>query len=333
MWVSAQVDDRASAIGGVDGDPDAAVDLTKSPTPVSAPTPDVPAPAAAVTPDPGLEESGPHPEDTALPEGPAAEQVESAPQVAVQDIPPPSPVSQRADFGAHLEANYQRLVAQLFAITLDAGEAHDVVQDAYSRAWRRWSEVGSSADPTAWVRRVAVRSTQRSWRRLLGRLGLARPRPVGDGDPRTAALLAALARLPVAERRVVVLYHMVGMSHGEIASLEQTGVGTVRARLGRAHLVVSEGMAEQLPSVLGLSADPYDADPYDADPYGGDSYGGDSYDGDSYGGDPHDGDPYDDGSYGAEPYGTGSSEPAYDDRDIYDDRRYDVRYADDERLR
>ena len=33
----------------------------------------------------------------------------------------------RADFGAHFEANYQRLVAQLYAITLNPAEAHDVV--------------------------------------------------------------------------------------------------------------------------------------------------------------------------------------------------------------
>ncbi|OLT20727.1 hypothetical protein BJF78_09170 [Pseudonocardia sp. CNS-139] len=124
-------------------------------------------------------------------------------------------VDLRADFGAHLEANYQRLVAQLYAITLDAGEAHDAVQDAYSRAWRNWDTIGGSPDPSAWVRRVAVRSTARSWRRTLARFGIARPRPVSDGvDPRTGALLAALGRLSPGERRAVVLHHMAGASLG-----------------------------------------------------------------------------------------------------------------------
>lgn len=183
----------------------------------------------------------------------------SASQVVVQDDPEPTPASQRVDFGAHLEANYQRLVAQLYAITLDPGEAHDAVQDAYSRAWKRWSEVGSGPDPTGWVRRVAVRSTHRSWRRALGRLGLARPRSIGDGDSRTGALLAALGRMSPAERRVVVLFHMVGLTRAEIAALEQVSTATVRERLGRAHLVVSEGLADELPSVLGIPPDPYDA--------------------------------------------------------------------------
>ncbi len=184
--------------------------------------------------------------------------------VVVQDAPAPRPHSLRVDFGEHLEDNYQRLVAQLYAITLDAGEAHDVVQDAYSRAWRKWSEIGRSPDPTDWVRRVAVRSTQRSWRRVLTTLGLARPSPVGDCDPRTAALLAALARLGIGERRVAVLFHMAGMSKREIAALEQVPVDAVDARLRRAHHVITEGLADELESVLGP---PVEHDPHH--PYAG----------------------------------------------------------------
>lgn len=166
-----------------------------------------------------------------------------------QDGPISSPMRLRVDFGAHLEANYQRLVAQLYAITLDPREAHDVVQDAYSRAWRKWAEISRTADPTAWVRRVAVRSTVRSWRRVFNRRG----KPVREGvDPRTSAMLAALGRLPAQERRCVVLFHMAGASLGEIASIEQSSPSTIQARLSRARSVVTEGLADVLPEVLGL---------------------------------------------------------------------------------
>ena len=174
----------------------------------------------------------------------------SAPQI-VQDAPELAPAQLRIDFGAHLEANYQRLVGQVYAITLDAAEAHDAVQDAYSRAWRRWAQITADGDPTGCVRRVAVRSTQRSWRRVLTKVGLLRPAPGGDGvDPRTDALLAALQRLPSADRRAVVLFHMVGMSYGEIAALEQVSLDVVRARMRRGNHVVTEGMADALPGVL-----------------------------------------------------------------------------------
>jgi DNA-directed RNA polymerase specialized sigma24 family protein len=159
-----------------------------------------------------------------------------------------TPAELRVDFGAHLEANYQRLVAQLYAITLDPGEAHDAVQDAYSRAWRSWVAIGRTPDPSAWIRRVAVRSTIRSWRRWFSR----RRRATGTGaDARTRALLAALGRLSPAERRAVVLFHMADSSLEEIAAIEQASVTLVQARLTRARHVVTEGMADVLQDVLG----------------------------------------------------------------------------------
>ena len=196
----------------------------------------------------------------------------------VQDEPVSSPLQLRVDFGAHLEAHYQRLVAQLYAITLDPGEAHDAVQDAYSRAWRDWATVSRSDDPTAWVRRVAVRSTVRSWRRVLAKVGIGRPQPIGDSvDPRTGALLEALRRLPAPERRCVVLAHMAGVPLGEIAAIERVSRGTVQARLARARVVVTEGLADVLPEVLGVEAPA--GDDYGYDPAGtGAAYDSDVYD-------------------------------------------------------
>jgi DNA-directed RNA polymerase specialized sigma24 family protein len=167
-----------------------------------------------------------------------------------------TPAELRVDFGAHLEANYQRLVAQLYAITLDPGEAHDVVQEAYSRAWRSWVAIGRTPDPSAWIRRVAVRSTIRSWRRAMARFGIGRPRAIGSGvDARTRAVLDSLARLSPAERRAVVLFHMAGASVEEIAAIEQTSETLVNARLSRGRHVVTEGMADVLPDVLGSAVD------------------------------------------------------------------------------
>lgn len=161
----------------------------------------------------------------------------------------------RRDFGAHLEANYRRLVAQLYAITLDPGAAHDAVQGAYSAAWRRWSQLHRDRDPAAWVRRVAVRSTMGGWNRVLGLIGRGRgPGPVpADVDERTRAVLRALARLGPAQRRAVVLHHMAGMRPASIAHLEKITTATVRRRLTEAEEVVAIGMADVLPEILGLT--------------------------------------------------------------------------------
>jgi DNA-directed RNA polymerase specialized sigma24 family protein len=166
----------------------------------------------------------------------------------IQDGPAPTRAELRIDFGAHLEANYRRLVAQLYAITLDPAEAHSVVQDAYSRAWRSWATVSRTPDPTGWVRRVAVRSTIRSWRRFR----LRSRRPIGPSpDTSVGALLAALHRLPLPERRCVVLHHMAGVSLPEIAAVEGVSVGTTAARLSRAQHDVNTGLVDVLSEALG----------------------------------------------------------------------------------
>jgi RNA polymerase sigma factor (sigma-70 family) len=169
--------------------------------------------------------------------------------------PVPLPVELRVDFGAHFEDNYQRLVAQLYAITLDSGQAHDAVQDAYARAWRRWATVGASVDPTAWVRGVAVRSTIRSWRHVFGRFAIGRGRPNrGFVERRTAAMLTALRGLPAPERRAIVLTYMAGSSAEEIAAVEQVSYNTVQARLSRGRRLITENLADDLPALLGPMA-------------------------------------------------------------------------------
>lgn len=165
----------------------------------------------------------------------------------VQDAPAPTQAQLRIDFGAHLEANYRRLVAQLYAITLDPAEAHSAVQDAYSRAWRSWTTVSRSPDATGWVRRVAVRSTVRSWRRLRPRSRLVGPGP----NTRTGAMLAALRRLPAPERRCIVLHHMAGASLQEIAAVERVSAGTTAARLARAQQVIGANLADLLSDDFG----------------------------------------------------------------------------------
>lgn len=216
---------------------------------------------AAGAPDPGattvtaLPTGVPAPDGSrsAAPRGAGFHEVTST--YVVQDAPAEmSPSELRVDFGAHLEANYQRLVAQLYAITLNPDQAHSVVQDAYSRAWRNWAVIGRSADPTGWVRRVAVRTTMRSWRHVLARFGLARPAPpVAEGlDERTTALLNALRELPAAERRSVVLFHMAGLSTGEIAAVEQVSPTTISTRLDRARRVVMGDTSDMLTGVIEL---------------------------------------------------------------------------------
>ena len=140
-------------------------------------------------------------------------------------------------FAAFYAGSYRRLLGQLFAVTGDLAEAENVLQEAYARAFARWSQVGDYDLPEAWVRRVAInlaamaeRSLRRRARALL-RLG---PPPlVPELSPDLLDLRDALAALPLGQRQVIVLHHLVGLPVEEVARELRLAPGTVKSRLAR----------------------------------------------------------------------------------------------------
>jgi RNA polymerase sigma-70 factor (ECF subfamily) len=160
------------------------------------------------------------------------------------DAGPREATGLRASFEEFFAAHSARLVGQLTLVTGDLGEAQDCAQEAFARAWLRWSSVVDHPDPVGWVRLTAVRlATSRFRRRLAGRRAWQRhglPGPSEPPSPDTVALLAALRQIPVQQRVAIVLHHLVELPVAEVA--RQTGVptGTVKARLsrGRAALAV-----------------------------------------------------------------------------------------------
>jgi RNA polymerase sigma-70 factor (ECF subfamily) len=150
----------------------------------------------------------------------------------------------RAEFGVSFETNYPRLVSQLCMITLDPAEAQDLVQEAYARAWQRWSDVRQLPDPTRWVRQMAVRGSTRKWRKLLSKLGVGRrSNEAPSDDPIHAALLMALGRMPSYRRRVLVLGDVAQLPIEEIAEIENIAPPLVEARLAHARRELNELLA------------------------------------------------------------------------------------------
>ncbi|HEV7713440.1 MAG TPA: sigma-70 family RNA polymerase sigma factor [Asanoa sp.] len=130
-----------------------------------------------------------------------------------------------------------RVVAQVYVMIGDFAEAEDAVQEAYARAWQRWGRVSGYADPTAWVRTVAYRVAVSSWRRsrtrLAAHLRSVDPRPAPDLRADTITLVDALRLIPLAQRRAIVLHHLVGMSVREIAAETGASESAVKAQLSR----------------------------------------------------------------------------------------------------
>ncbi|MGA8246682.1 MAG: sigma factor, partial [Nocardioides sp.] len=82
------------------------------------------------------------------------------------------------DFTAFYDATWARTVACAYAVTGELGAAEEAAQEAYTRAWPRWSKLSTYDDPGAWVRQVATRQAISRWRRgRTARDFLARSRP------------------------------------------------------------------------------------------------------------------------------------------------------------
>jgi RNA polymerase sigma-70 factor (ECF subfamily) len=60
-------------------------------------------------------------------------------------------VSEPLSFEAFFEAEARTLFRRLCAITGNAAEAEEVMQDAFLALWERWDRVGTLEDPTGYL--------------------------------------------------------------------------------------------------------------------------------------------------------------------------------------
>ncbi|MEU4382315.1 MULTISPECIES: SigE family RNA polymerase sigma factor [Actinomycetes] len=147
------------------------------------------------------------------------------------------------NFDAFYTATSARVVHQVYAVCGDLGEAQDAVQEAYARAWIRWSRLSGYDDPEAWVRTVAWRLAANRWRSarrwLAARARLGPPVTAAGPTPDRVAVMTALHRLPEAQRRVVVLHYLCDLPVAEIAEATRMPVGTVKVYLARARTALA----------------------------------------------------------------------------------------------
>lgn len=131
----------------------------------------------------------------------------------------------------------RRLMRYAYGLTGDQSESQDVVQEAYARAWQRWSTVSRYDDPEAWLRLVLTRLVTDFWRRRAVRRAAAdAARPVSPAAPPgddTVVLVRALRELPMNQRRALVLHYLLDRSVSDIATETGAAEGTVKSWLSR----------------------------------------------------------------------------------------------------
>lgn len=148
-------------------------------------------------------------------------------------------MSDQTSFDDFFLGTRSELTRQLTAMTTDPELARDVLQEAYARAWQRWSRVSTLDNPLAWVRTVAWRLAVSHFRRVaVAERALRALRVRSDQLPAAAVDEAldvqnALRQLSPEQRRALVLHDMCGMTMEQVADETGVTIGTVKSRLSR----------------------------------------------------------------------------------------------------
>jgi RNA polymerase sigma-70 factor (ECF subfamily) len=130
-----------------------------------------------------------------------------------------------------------RLLRYSYALTGDLGDAQDVVQETFVRAWQHWRQVAAHPAPEAWLRLTASRLATDRHRRVVGlRRALTlrgSERPVEPPGEAAVLVAAALRRLPTDQRRALAMHYLLDLPVAEIAAELDVPAGTVKSWLSR----------------------------------------------------------------------------------------------------
>lgn len=135
--------------------------------------------------------------------------------------------------------SYRPIVQALALACGDLAAAEDATQEAFAKAWARWSQISRYDNPGAWVRRVAINKLRNAHRsRLRGEAamrrlsyGVSTTASVPEQDP---DLVLGLQRLPYKQRLCAVLCYVEGLSTAEVAQAMGISQGSVSQHLNRA---------------------------------------------------------------------------------------------------
>lgn len=173
------------------------------------------------------------------------------------------------------EALVRRYRKRIFALALhiigSSSEADDITQEVFLKAYRALGQFEGRSEFFTWVYRMTVNRSLNA-RRDRARRGEdpddprlelavavdARSNPGRAAELRQtyARLLRALDGLPVDMRTTVILVSLQGMSHGEVAVVQNVTEGTIAWRMHEARRRLNEAMApEKLQRKRELSAD------------------------------------------------------------------------------
>ena len=167
----------------------------------------------------------------------------------------------QAAFEELVRRHADRVYAVVIRFGAPRGEAEEIVQETFMRAWRAIGAFKGESQFFTWLYRIAINEAKRH----LTRRGVQLERVASDessletiGDPAPtpqlraehqdlrAALERAVRALPMAYRVPLVLRDIEGLSTAQAAAVMALGEAAFKSRLHRARLAVREAIEDYL---------------------------------------------------------------------------------------
>src|SRR5215813_787441 len=160
--------------------------------------------------------------------------------LAVMDLPPKAD-----DFESTALPHLNDLFRTARRVLGSQGEAEDIVQETYLQAWKSFDRFEIGTNCRAWLFKIMFHMIQHHRRKLLGfsmksqrddnvelETALVYEPPVPQ-ELTDEEVLAALDRIPVQFRDVLLLADVQEFSYKEVAATLEIPIGTVMSRLNR----------------------------------------------------------------------------------------------------
>ncbi len=149
-------------------------------------------------------------------------------------------VVEERSFAAVFNAHHRDAVRLAYLLVSDADLAEDIVAEAFTKVYRRWTK-GEVRDVGAYLRRAVANEANSKLRRryreraeALRRTGDDRGvQAVDDGAADRDEVWRALSRLPERQRHAIVLRYYEDLPEAEVAEILGVSVGTVKSQVSR----------------------------------------------------------------------------------------------------
>ncbi len=154
-----------------------------------------------------------------------------------------------AAFGLLFRKHYDQMYRTIYGMMGNEADAKEVAQDTWVKVWQKIKTFNFTSNFTTWLHRIAVntsldelRRRKRYWTRFKSTFSptIEEPASLTSNDSPARNLLkkenldtvhSAIARLPEAQRTVLVLKEFEDYTYEQIANTLDCKIGTVMSRL------------------------------------------------------------------------------------------------------